>query len=496
MSTWLYHLSGFIFALKEPKPQQHIKRNIPFTCPDMLRRILTILMLSPCFIYAGHENLLIQKTVAFYNDTVKLKFVNNRQLFAEKWDTLSQVRFWKNIIMMPPDSVIINVASSRTPLHYLSSDEWHCQADTEKEAYRQNLRQAYKLDESEAIYVTSGKRDFYEFKSTISQIGKAAEIFLSENVDPWYAQTILLIESPGKHRQKSSAGALGPFQLMRSVAIRYGLKITKTTDERTSLEKSARAAARLLRSACIPYLKEYLTSRNISFNEHDLWFRLLVMHIYHAGWNNVSCMLNQINPEEGGIALFKKIWTTECRGFRNESQNYSQIALASIVLFENMLHEDGDTVFLVRGDRLMSAYKRPVLDKEGARTLLNSAMEAYQQDLLDGVIPFEYFFTRINRIQKELAWIDINKQEKNDNALAQILPLTDDQAVNLGKQLLRKRRAEDAVRVLKLNIERYPYSIAAYDSLGYAYRMLGKNDLAVKYFSKSEEIKGGKLLSE
>jgi tetratricopeptide (TPR) repeat protein len=207
-------------------------------------------------------------------------------------------------------------------------------------------------------------------------------------------------------------------------------------------------------------------------------------------------MLNQINPEEGGIALFKKIWTTECRGFRNESQNYSQIALASIVLFENMLHEDGDTVFLVRGDRLMSAYKRPVLDKEGARTLLNSAMEAYQQDLLDGVIPFEYFFTRINRIQKELAWIDINKQEKNDNALAQILPLTDDQAVNLGKQLLRKRRAEDAVRVLKLNIERYPYSIAAYDSLGYAYRMLGKNDLAVKYFSKSEEIKGGKLLSE
>lgn len=462
----------------------------------MLKRAIIILLLFPAIVNAGHENLLTTKTVAFYNDTLKLKFVSNKQLFAEQWDTLPHARFWQNILMLPPDSVIINVASGRKPLHFISSEEWHCQSDTEKESYRQYLRQAYGLNENEAIFVTSGKRDFYEYKSTVSQIGKAADVFLREGVDPWYAQTILLIESPGKNRQKSSAGALGPFQLMRSVGIKYGLRINKSVDERTSLEKSAGAAARLLRSACIPYLKDYLTARNIAFDEHDLWFRLLVMHIYHAGWGNVSCMLDQLNPTEGGIALFQKIWTTECRGFRNESQNYSQIALASIILFENMLHQDGDTVFLVRGDRMMTNYKRPVLDKEGAKTHLNNVMEAYQHDLLDGTIPFEYFFTKINKIQKELAWIESNQADKKESTLAQILPLSNDQAINLSNQLLRKRRAEEAVRILKMNIERYPYSVAAYDSLGRAYKMLGNNQLADKYRSKSEEIKGGKLMAE
>jgi hypothetical protein len=462
----------------------------------MPKKAVLILLLFPAMAYAGHEHLLTTKTVAFYNDTLKLKFISNKQLFEEHWDTLPQALFWQQIIMLPPDSVIINVASGRKPLHFISSEEWHCQSDTEKEMYRQFLRQAYNLSENEMIFVTSGKRDFYEYKSAIPQIGKAAHVFLREGVDPWYAQTILLIESPGKNRQKSSAGALGPFQLMRSVAIKYGLKINKHLDEREDIEKSAGAAARLLRSVCIPYLKDYLTARNIAFDEHDLWFRLLVMHIYHAGWSNVSCMLDQLRPTEGGITLFQKIWTTECRGFRNESQNYSQIALASIILFENMLNQDGDTVFMVRGDRMMADYKRPVLDKEGAKTHLMNVMEAYQHDLLDGTIPFEYFFNKINKVQKELSWIEAHQTDHKENAMAQNLPLSNDQAINLSNQLLRKRRAEEAVRILKMNIERYPYSVAAYDSLGRAYKMLGKNQLADKYRSKSEEIKGGKLLAE
>ncbi len=166
----------------------------------MLNRYVIILLLFPVIAFAGHEHLLISKTVAFYNDTLKLKFVNNKQLFAEGWDTLAHARFWQNIIMLPPDSVIINAATGRKPLHIISSEEWHCQSDTEKEAYRQYLRQAYGLNENEAIYVTSGKRDFYEYKSTVALIGKAADVFLREGVDPWYAQTILLIESPGKYR--------------------------------------------------------------------------------------------------------------------------------------------------------------------------------------------------------------------------------------------------------------------------------------------------------
>lgn len=462
----------------------------------MLKRFIILFFLStPVVTHAGSESVMVSKTVAFYNDTLSLRFINNSQLFTQKWDTLPQVRFWQNVISLPADSVIINIAATREQLHSISAEEWHCQADSEKEAYRQYLRQAYNLDEHEVIYVTSGKRDFYEYKSTITSIGKAADVFVKEGVDPWYAQTILLIESPGKNKIRSSAGALGPFQLMRSVAVKYGLKITKYSDERTSLEKSAGAAARLLKKSCIPYLRDFLTTRQIPFEESQLWFRLLVMHIYHAGWGNVSCMLDQLNPQAGGVELFRKIWSSECRGFKNESQNYSQIALASIILFEKILQQDGDTVFLVQGDRKLADLKRPLSDKVREHRLLLECTEAYKNDLLDGSIPFDYFFTKMNKLQKELALIEMSNQSiHNESKSAQVIPLNNDEAVILGNQLIRKRRTEDAVRILKMNIERYPYSVAAYDSLGKAYKILGKTELAAKYFNKSEEIREGKLL--
>ncbi len=50
-------------------------------------------------------------------------------------------------------------------------------------------------------------------------------------VDPWYAQSILLIESPGQMK-KSISGAYGAFQLMPGVARAQGLIVNKTLDER------------------------------------------------------------------------------------------------------------------------------------------------------------------------------------------------------------------------------------------------------------------------
>jgi hypothetical protein len=56
---------------------------------------------------------------------------------------------------------------------------------------------------------------------------------------------------------------------------------------------------------------------------------MLVMHIYHAGAGNVIAALDQINPTEGGMGLIQQLWQTEAAGFKNASQNYSQIALAA-----------------------------------------------------------------------------------------------------------------------------------------------------------------------
>ena len=198
-------------------------------------------------------------------------------------------------------------------------------SEDEKKFIKDSLSCINQLDANSTLFVTSGKEEFYELKKVLPEISKAIRVFEKAGVDPWYAQTIMLIESPGKTKVKSSVGANGPFQLMRSVARKYGLIVNKSRDDRTNLEKSAKVAAKLLTVGCIANVKKYLDALNISYNETDLWFRLLVLHAYHAGAGNVHCVLQKLQPNKGGIDLFAKIWQTECGGFKNESQNYSHI---------------------------------------------------------------------------------------------------------------------------------------------------------------------------
>ncbi|MEZ5069213.1 MAG: transglycosylase SLT domain-containing protein [Bacteroidia bacterium] len=138
------------------------------------------------------------------------------------------------------------------------------------------------------------RKNFGEYKRVIPTINSAIKVFNTNSVDPWYAQTILLIENPGKNHNKSYVGANGPFQLMKSVAIKYGLRVNSKVDERTDLNRAAFAASQLLKHSCIPKVKAVLDANNVSYNEEDLWFRLLVLHAYYAGPGNVACVINQL----------------------------------------------------------------------------------------------------------------------------------------------------------------------------------------------------------
>ncbi len=71
--------------------------------------------------------------------------------------------------------------------------------------------------------MTTGKSDFYQFDKVFPSISRGVDVFVQNQTDPWYAQAILLIESPGKLAY-SNVGALGPFQLMKSVARNHGVK--------------------------------------------------------------------------------------------------------------------------------------------------------------------------------------------------------------------------------------------------------------------------------
>lgn len=272
------------------------------------------------------------------NDTINLSIIDATQLYSERWDTLAHPLFWKQIMQLSPDSCLINIAKNRQVLAKLSVADWNKLSDDKKDSYRDSIRKQKGLDTRDKIYMTTGKNDFYQFEAVLPSVGKGVAVFNEIGVDPWYAQAILMIESPGKIA-KSNVGAYGPFQLMPSVARSQGLTVNKYVDERKDFTKSAKGAAGLIAKTCIPEAKKILTAHNIEFNENDLWFRLFILHIYHAGAGNVSAVMNVIKPESGGGQLIQTMWESTGGQFRNASQNYSQLALAALLILDEMIWE-------------------------------------------------------------------------------------------------------------------------------------------------------------
>lgn len=265
-------------------------------------------------------------------------------LFEEGWDELAQPKFWRKIMRLSPDSCIINVAASREIIDVVSIQDWNKQSDAEKDAFRDSVRTARGLETDARIFVTTGKNDFYKFDKVLPTITDGIHAFELNEVDPWYAQAILLIESPGQLK-KSRSGAYGPFQLMPAVARAQGLKVSRYVDEREDFFKSATGASNLIKKICIPEAKRLLEAKNLKYNENDIWFRLFVLHIYHAGAANVHAALNKINPSEGSMDIITSLWQTKAANFGNNSQNYSQLALASQLILHDLVQEQGEYIY-------------------------------------------------------------------------------------------------------------------------------------------------------
>jgi hypothetical protein len=267
------------------------------------------------------------------------EIIHAHALFEEDWDQLAQPRFWAIIMRTSPDTILLNVSTTRQILDTVATRSWRSKSDAERNMYKDSLRNRYGVSAGIKINETVGKSDFYQFHKVYASLGPAIQVFEEQGVDPWYAQSILLIESPGQ-LLKSTVGAYGPFQLMPSVAKAQGLIVSATKDERADLKRSAYAAANVLKNSMIPSAKKILKQHGLSFNENDIWFRLLVLHVYHAGAGNVSAVLNAISPSKGGQELIQKMWVTSAAGFGNNSQNYSQLALAAHLLLNDLVHRE------------------------------------------------------------------------------------------------------------------------------------------------------------
>ena len=281
--------------------------------------------------------------VRHWNDSVDVSYIGNNQLYSDAWDTLSHPQFWKHIMRLSADSCVINIAKTRQVVAKMSVKDWESMNEPQKEAYRNNVRAKYQLSSSDKIYMTTGKADFYAFEKVLPSVSKGVEVFRQEGVDPWYAQAILMIESPGK-LARSNVGAYGPFQLMPSVARSHGLTVNKYKDERQDFVRSAQGAASLIKNTCIPEARKILANYYIGYNETDLWFRLFVLHIYHAGASNVAAVMRVINPKIGNPQLIQTMWQTSAGQFRNASQNYTQLALAAMLILDELILFDCDYI--------------------------------------------------------------------------------------------------------------------------------------------------------
>lgn len=279
-------------------------------------------------VFLNKNNNWCKNVIGICYNKKSLNFVFDSEFVQLYCDTLPQVKFWEKIIDLSPDSAILNLAHNRMCIETVSTKWWNQQSDEYKYCYRDSIRQFYCLPDTTRILFTTGKKHYYVWDSTFVLIDKGIRIFVENNVDPWYAQSILLIESPAGNL-RSPRGARGYFQLMKKVAKKFGLKVTRHYDERLNFERSAYAAAMLIKTICIPETKKILDSLNVQYNENSLWFRLLVMHVYHAGAFNVKNALQKCACATPSMEMIYNLWQTQTGKFQSASQNYSQLILAA-----------------------------------------------------------------------------------------------------------------------------------------------------------------------
>lgn len=296
------------------------------------------------FVY-GQEIPVERMSVKFEDDTSSFSYIRDNRIFSEGWSGLPQVHFWRKVVSLSPDSGILNIGSSREIVTKFPVKTWNYLSDVQKNLLRDSVRKSFNLAPEERVLFTIGKNDFYDFSHAIQIIGQAYQMFETQGVPAFYAQSILLIECPGR-LQKSSAGANGHFQLMPGVARNMGLTVNKTVDERKDFNKCAGAAAKFIQTVCIPNAQRVLDERAIRYKKSDLWFKLLVLHVYHAGSGNVAAALDAIpnKPEEGNLNLITTLWQTKAASFGNASQNYSQIALANTLILYEILQSKGISI--------------------------------------------------------------------------------------------------------------------------------------------------------
>lgn len=267
-------------------------------------------------------------------DSVALEFLNS-----------ANVQFWKRNIQLSEDSFLVVNQRNRQVLDVLPKKTV---LNIENGQNLKSLAAIYKNLSKDSIEpnvkFVRGRKSFFNYEGIGPQLEQGMRIFAEHDVNPMICQMLLLIESPSNPKGISVSGAAGHFQLMPSVAKRYGLRVIApynkyhAADERYNFYKSAHVAARLVKGYCIPQAKMVCKTLNLEPDLDALWFNLLVLHIYNAGGGTLNHVAKNIHREfKDGNELIVTLWSTRIGRFGNSSQNYSQLCLASYLSYSEFL---------------------------------------------------------------------------------------------------------------------------------------------------------------
>ena len=83
------------------------------------------------------------------------RFIQNKSLYDEKWDTLAQPTFWRTLMRMDEDSALLNIGASRQIITKVAVKEWSALQEERKNAIRDSIRTHYGLSADARIFPVS-----------------------------------------------------------------------------------------------------------------------------------------------------------------------------------------------------------------------------------------------------------------------------------------------------------------------------------------------------
>ncbi len=247
--------------------------------------------------------------------------------------------FWRQVLDLSKDSsVIVHVQTRQTfgvlPAKFIDSLEHIGKLDSFAKAFRMALG----FDSLAPIKFVRGKSQFFQYHKIGPLMNEAFAVFRQQGLDPRIAEMLLLIESPNNPGGVSSSGAVGHFQLMPFVAKKYGLSVSPGHDERLDFSRSAYAAARLIKEYAEPNADAICVAAGLEVDRQALWYQMLILHIYNAGAASVKEAAAVIGSASDPYEWIQQFWKTKAGRFGNQSQNYSQVALASYCKYRDFLY--------------------------------------------------------------------------------------------------------------------------------------------------------------